>query len=310
MNLESIEELIERELERWKVPALEVVAVKAGEVVLAKAYGKRNLERDLPATPKTLFHHGSTGKAFTAFLIGTLVDEGLIEWDRPVREYLPEFRLSDPTLSDRVTVKDLLSHRTGLPRHEWVWIPNPSWSREEIVKRLKHLELNRDLRQQWQYSNLAYITAGHLAGVVTGSTWEEQMRSRVFEPLGMNRTVTSIEAFKADEDHAWPYFERDDEVKETIFRNLDTAAPAGQILSCAEETARWLLCQTGGGEVDGKRIISEASFKETHTLQMSTGSMLDSPELPHIKFYGYCLGWVRGLYRGQEWLWHNGGIDG
>jgi CubicO group peptidase (beta-lactamase class C family) len=310
LDTTALRELAKAELEGWQVPALEIVIVAEGEVVLADAFGSRDLERGLPAGPATLFQHGSTGKAFTAFLLGTLVDDGLVEWDVPVREYMPEFRLHDAASSDRVTVRDLLSHRSGLPRHEWAWLTNPSLPRAELVRRMRFLEPNAGLRQRWQYSNLGYTAAGHLAGVVTGSSWEEELKRRVFEPLGMSCTVTSASQAEAAGDHARPYERRGESVCSTTYRRLDNVAPAGQVISNAADTARWLLCQTEGGEVEGKRIISQDSLGQTHTVQMSTGSMLDSDELPHIRFHGYGLGWLVGSYRGRDWVWHNGGIDG
>lgn len=311
LDLKDLEETVLKELDRWKVPGLELAIVKDGEVVVAGGYGRRDLARNLPVTPHTLFNHGSTGKAFTAFLIGTLVDDGLLDWDGLVVDYLPDFRLSDPYITSKVTVRDLLTHRTGLPSHEFAWVANPSLPRAELVRRIRYLELNRDLRQQWQYSNLSYTTAGHVAGTVTNSTWEDQMRERVFEPLGMKRTVTTVEEQRESKDAAVAYAERDEDVVAIDYRNMNNAAPAGQVISCATDISRWLLCHADGGVVEGNRIISEATLKELHTLQMSTGALLrDIPPFTHLGFYGYGLGWLVGIYRGQEWIWHNGGVDG
>src|SRR5438270_2204022 len=139
VNIDELRAHATAELERWQVPALELAIVRNDETLLAESFGLRDVEQHQPATPVTLFHHGSTGKAFTGVLAGTLVDAGFLEWDRPVRDYLPDLRLGRGVLGERVTTADLLSHRSGMARHEWAWLPNPSLSRTELVHRLRYL---------------------------------------------------------------------------------------------------------------------------------------------------------------------------
>ncbi len=312
VDLDELREHATAELERWQVPALELTVVQNGETLLAEAFGLRNVEQNLPATPTSLFHHGSTGKAFTGVLAGTLVDAGLLEWDRPVREYLPDFRFHDAAISDRVTLRDLLSHRSGLARHEFAWLANPSLSRAELVRRLRYLESPLDLRTTFSYSNLAYVTAGHLIGTVTNSTWETQMRERVLDPLRMEHTVTSVDEAQARE-HAQPYGPLvteglEDGTRRPIpWRRSDQIAPAGQMISCAVDMAQWLRLQLGDGELDGTRIISAEALDRTKRIS----TPLDAPgQDPDIHFYGYGFGWMIGTYRGRRLVWHNGGIDG
>jgi CubicO group peptidase (beta-lactamase class C family) len=312
-HIDSIRALADDERERWAVPALELVAVAGGKVLLADAFGLRDVAAGLTATPRTLFHHGSTGKAFTGVLAGTLVDAGLLDWDRPVREYLPDFRTHESLLGDRLTTADLLSHRSGMLRHEFTWVANPSWSRGELVRRLRYLPSNAGLRTTFGYSNLAYVTVGHLIGTLTGSTWEAQMRERVLGPLGMDRTVTAVAEARAAE-HAQPYVMSPengtaDGSRWTAipWRESDPIAPAGGIISCATDIARWLLMHLQNGEVDGRRIISAESLTRTRRLH----TPIDGPgQDADIWFYGYAFGWLVGTYRGRKLLWHNGGIDG
>jgi CubicO group peptidase (beta-lactamase class C family) len=332
-DVEALRAHARAELGRWRVPGLELAVVANGAVTLAEGFGLRNVAKNLPATPETRFHHGSTGKAFTGALTGTLVDAGLLEWDRPVREYLPEFRLPDGALGDRITVADLLSHRSGLARHEWAWLANPSLTRAELVHRLRYLDSGYDLRTSFVYCNLAYLTVGHLIASVTGSTWEEQMRRRVLEPLGMTHTVTSVDEAQALDDHAQPYAagkpvsssgapgstKRADgnaspPPREIPWRRSDQIAPAGQMISCAVDIARWLLLQLGNGEIDRQpavsrpcRVISAGALAETRRIH--TPVDLPGPD-PDMRFYGYGFGWVLGTYRGRRLVWHNGGIDG
>jgi len=312
-DVDTFREQARLDLEQWRVPGLELAIVKDGEVLLADGFGCRNVAENLPATPITRFHHGSTGKAFTGALAGTLVDEGLLEWDRPVREYLPEFRLHDAALSDRITIADLLSHRSGLARHEFVWLANPSLSRADLVRRLRYLPSKHDLRTTFQYSNLAYVTVGYVIESITGSTWEEQMRRRVLEPLGMTRTVTSVDEAQAVE-HAEAYVQvksrssgAGDRWKQISWRRSDQIAPAGQMVSCAADITRWLHLQLGDGEIDGHRVISAEALAETK--RTHTPFEVPGPD-PDIRFHGYAFGWILGTYRGRRLVWHNGGIDG
>ena len=307
LDLRWLEDHVSQELEAWSAPGLEVVVVKDGETLFAGGFGRRRLDPDQPVTENTIFAHGSTGKAFTGFLVGTLVDEGVLDWDKPVREYVPSLRLSDSTVADRVTLRDLLSHRSGLPRHDLAWIANPSWTRSELVSRLRHLPLSKDLRETWQYSNLGFVLAGHAVETVTGSTFGEQLRRRIFDPIGFERTYVDTAEVLALADVAEPYRVEEGKVIPIPRRPLDNAAPAGGIMSCARDTARWLRLHLAGGEIDGKRLLSEASFRETHALQMPVALATGDEE---YGISGYAFGWGVGTYRGRKLRWHNGGIDG
>ena len=151
-----------RKLASWEVPGCAIAAVQDERIVLAAGWGQRDLDTELPVTSDTLFAIGSTTEAFTAATVGALVEDGLLEWERPLRDYLPELWLHDPVVTDRLTVVDLLSHRSGLPRHEMVWLGHPDRSRAELVRRLRFLPLSKDLRQAFQYCNLGYLVAGHI----------------------------------------------------------------------------------------------------------------------------------------------------
>src|SRR5579875_3192908 len=163
----EVAELVERERQRFEVPGVAIAVVHDGTVEIARGFGQRDLAADLPVTDQTLFAIASCTKAFTSTLIAMLVRDGLVEWDKPVREYLPYFRLHDPVASDLVTIRDLLSHRTGLPRHDIAWYGNPRLDRRELVaNRLRHLPLSKGIREAYQYNNLMYLTAGLLADEV------------------------------------------------------------------------------------------------------------------------------------------------
>jgi len=300
---------IDAERERFKVRGTAVVVVQDGEVVLSTGFGERDAAKGLPVTDTTLFAIGSSTKAFTCTVLATLVDEGLLSWDRPVRHYLPKFDLVDPVATANLTLRDMLSHRSGLPRHDLVWYGDTALARKDVVERLAVLKPNKGLRELWQYNNLMYITAGYLTELTLGCTWEEAVRQRILDPLGMTNTNFSVVDSQRSADHSLPYIERPTgEVALMPFRGLDLAGPAGSINSCVADMSRWLLLNCGGGEVDGQRLVSAAALREIHSVSMA---MPDAGRLfDEVSPVGYGMGWMVDNYRGQRVLHHGGNIDG
>jgi CubicO group peptidase (beta-lactamase class C family) len=305
--MESIELFVLEQLAAWEVPGCAIAAVRDGRVVLASGWGQRDLDTKLPVTPDTLFAIGSTTKAFTAATVGALVDDGLLEWERPLRDYVPELRLSDPVVTDRLTVVDLLSHRSGLPRHEMVWLGHPDRSRAELVRRLRFLPLSKDLRQAFQYSNLGYMMAGYVAEVLSGTSWEDYLRGRLLTPLGMIRSNLSVEEMSADPDHATAYERRQGVTGPVPQRPVNAMAPAGAVNSCATDLARWLLAQLGDGQVDGKAVMSPGTVARQHEAHIA---LPEDRTFPASTRHAYGLGWLLGRYRDHRLLEHSGGIDG
>jgi CubicO group peptidase (beta-lactamase class C family) len=305
--VESFERFVVEQLAAWEVPGCSVAAVRDGRVELVGGWGLRDREAGLPVTKDTLFAIGSLTKAFTATTVGALVDEGLLEWDRPLRDYVPDVRLHDPFISDRLTIADLLSHRSGLPRHDLTWIGQPGRSRAEIVRSLRFLPLSRDLRQEFQYCNLGYLAAGHVVEALSGVPWEDFVRGRLLAPLGMGRTNLSVDEMLADGDHAAAYTRRDGLIVGVPQRPLPAMAPAGAINSSAADMTRWLLAQLSGGQLDGTAVMSPATAKRQLTPYMLT---LDGGGSPGLTQYAYGLGWSIGRYREHALAQHSGGIDG
>jgi CubicO group peptidase (beta-lactamase class C family) len=305
--VESVERFVTEQLAAWEVPGCAVAAVRNGQLELAGGWGLRDREAGLPVTKDTLFAIGSVTKAFTATTVGALVDEGLLDWDRPLRDYVPGVRLHDPIVSDRLTIVDLLSHRSGLPRHDLTWVGQPGRSRAEIVRALRFLPLSRDLRQEFQYCNLGYLVAGQVVEELSGVSWEDFARGRLLGPLGMSRSNLSVAEMLADDDHAAAYRRRDGVIVPVPQRPLPAMAPAGAINSSAADMARWLLAQLGGGQLDGATLMSAATAKRQLTPHMVSPS---SGDIPGLTMYAYGLGWVIGRYRDHRFAWHDGGIDG
>jgi CubicO group peptidase (beta-lactamase class C family) len=306
-GVESIGRFVAGQLAAWEVPGCAIAAVRGGDVVLATGQGLRDLGAELPVTADTLFAIGSTTKAFTAATVGALVDDGVLEWERPLRDYLPEFRLHDPVATDRLSVIDLLSHRSGLPRHDLAWLGHPGRSRADLVRRLRFLPLSKDVRQEFQYCNLGYLVAGHLVEVLCGAPWEDYLRTRLLAPLGMGHSNLSVDDMRADPDHSTGYERRQGVVVPVPPRPVTAMAPAGAINSCAADMARWLLAQLGGGQVDGQAVISPGTVARQHTPHMLVP---EDRTFPASTRYAYGLGWMIGRYRDHRLAEHGGGIDG
>jgi CubicO group peptidase (beta-lactamase class C family) len=306
-SLAGFDEVVERGLKELNAPGVAMAVVKDDEVIYAKGFGYRDVEKQIPMTPDTLLAIGSASKAFTTFAMGVLVDEGKLEWEKPVRNYIPWFRLYDSFASERLTPRDLVTHRSGLPRHDLTWYNNFEASREEFVKRLAHLKPTADLRETFQYNNLMFLTAGYLVEVLTDKKWEDAIRSHVFEPLGMKRTNFSVEDSQKDEDFALPYREREGKIEQIPFRNISNIGPAGSINSSVNEMSNWLLVHLNGGKFEGKQIIGAQTLQDMHLAHMPTG---ETPAIPEVTPSDYGLGWFVDTYRGHSRVCHGGNIDG
>jgi CubicO group peptidase (beta-lactamase class C family) len=313
---QGFDAFVEAEMKQWRVPGLSVAVIKDGKIILLKGYGFRDVEKKLPVTPRTIMPIGSNTKAFTASVLGTLVDEKKLEWDEPVRNYLTDFRLSDEVAERLTTARDLMSHRTGLPRHDSLYYGR-SYTRQELYSRLRYLEFNRTFRQRWQYNNLMVTTAGILAERITNRTWEDLVRERLFVPLGMTRSNFTIADITRSDDYSLPYGDVAGVSTAIPFRDIESVGPAGSINSSAEELIRFVQMQIDKGTYDGKQILSKGTATEIQYPQvnMNRGGPLTriSDEDEGSDGLGpsaYGLGLSVTSYRGRKLLYHGGGIDG
>src|SRR5512135_766034 len=214
--IQQLRDFINASLALWQAPGVAVGVIRGEDVLLCEGFGLRDREGQQPVTPNTLFAIGSSTKGFTTFDLGLLVDEGRLNWDKPIRDFLPTFQLHDPVASERLTPRDMVSHRVGLPRHDLMWYNSPL-SRQEIFGRLRYLEPNKDIRQAFQYNNLMFLSAGVLIEHLSGRSWEDFTRQRIFEPLGMNRSNFSVTASQQSDDFALPYREKKDQIERIPF---------------------------------------------------------------------------------------------
>ena len=312
-SIEGLDAFVEGVLAEWKVPGMAVAVVKGGEVIHIRGYGFRDLEARKPVTPKTLFAIGSISKSFAATGLGILVDQGKLTWDAPVRDFLPEFRLKDRFASETSTLRDLLSHRTGLPRHDRLWYAS-GLGRRDLLERLRHLEPNKELRAGWQYNNLMYMAAGMVDERVSGKTWEDLTRDRILRPLGMTASNFSVAESRKSDDFAMPYAKVRDEVKLVPFYNIDAMAPAGAINSNVEEMIRYVRMHIDGGKHGDTQILTRGSADRLRAPEavIPDGALgpLHSPTFPELGHLSYGMGFFVTTYRGRELAWHSGSIDG
>ena len=299
--LKDIDPIIDQALEDYDIPGVAIGVVRDGEVIFAKGYGVRDIEKKQPVTTETLFAIGSCTKAFTTLALQMLVEEEKIKWDDPVIEHLPEFRLSDENITQKITIRDLVTHCSGLSRHDDVWY-NANLSRKEIVHQMASLEFSHDYHEEFEYSNLMYAVAGELIEKVTGHTWEQVVQKNIFEPLEMHSSNCSVEDSKLQIDHAIPTAKEGKKIKEIPFRNICRIGPAGSINSNIVDMTKWLQFQLS----DGKGLIQKSSLEGMHTTQFAKGEYFQTKN----DYCGYGLGWFIGEYHDHQLVEHDGAIDG
>jgi CubicO group peptidase (beta-lactamase class C family) len=294
--------LVRRLMARDQIPGVAVGLVDRGHLVFARGFGYRDVHHHLPVTPDTLFPLGSCSKGFTATAIALLADEGRIALDAPVRTYLPDFSLQDPVASATLTTRDLLTHRSGLPRHDLFWYQAP-FSRDELYRRLRFLEPVGPPRGQWRYNSLMFVVAGRIVEKVSGQSWESFVQARILAPLNMRRTVLSPEAMEADPDHASPYVVRQGRLQGMpMLKGMSAIAPAGAVQSSVRDLARWLTFHA----TRSPGLVGEAQWRELHRPQAEMPEW-DQPEVQHPH---YALGWIHESYRGHPLVIHDGSVDG
>lgn len=302
---------IERARAALDVPGLAVAIVKDGELVLAQGFGVRDVATKQPVTERSLFAIGSSTKAMTAYALSTLLAEqnreGAPSWDSPARELVPEFRLADAVAATHVTLRDLGSHRSGLPRHDLVWYLTPL-SRPELLARLPHLPLSKPMRTQFQYCNHGYMVLGEAVARLAGAPWEDVIGARVFKPLGMQLSRAHSGAFTKADEVASGHHETNGALAVVPRRELRGMNPAGSVESCALDLARWVQFQLGDGKLDGKQVCEASLLRAQRKPLIPLGSASESNK--EVLPIGYGLGWFVESYRGRLHVHHGGGIDG
>jgi CubicO group peptidase (beta-lactamase class C family) len=308
--LQGLDDYITKSMADWKIPGLALAIVRNDSVILVKGYGVRTLGKPDRVNERTIFAIGSSSKAFTALGVAMLVDQGKVKWDDPATKYLPGFQLFDPYVTREITVRDLLSHRSGLARGDLLWYAQ-DLPRDSILYHVRYLKPSWSLRSRFGYQNIMYLAAGQLTSRITGKSWDQVIRERIFQPLGMTSSNTSTKDLARLPDIASPHEEIEDTVRIIPYHNIDNIGPAGSINSNALDMAQWVRFQLSRGKVAGKPLLSAGAFDEMHTPQ--TIMPLEGPwklMMQDAHFGSYGMGWILHDYHGRKIVQHGGNIDG
>ena len=299
-----------RVLKDWKAAGFAVAVVEKNKIVYSKGAGFRDSEKKIPVTPNTLFAIGSCTKAFTASLIGLLEKDNKLEYDKPVRDYLPELKFYTDAMNDQVTVRDMMCHRTGLPRHDFSWYLFPT-TRDSLIYRIRYMEPTAAVREKWQYNNFMFLAQGVLAEKLFGQKWEQLVKEKFFEPLGMKSSNFSVLDMEKNGDASLGYMVfKDSVVMKMDYYNIDAMGPAGSINSSVNDMANWVITWINGGKFNGKEILPGQYVTDAMSSQMTTGGALPDKETPDIHLSNYGFGWSISSYRGHYRVQHGGNIDG
>lgn len=302
----SIDSVVQAYMAEWKVPGVGLGIIRKGQVFYQKGYGFRDVASQKSVTPQTLMAIGSNTKSFTVVLMGLLVDQGKLGWDTPVKSYLPGFQMYDPYATEKLTPRDLVNHRSGLPRHDLLWYGR-KFDRAELVDRLRYLEPTHSFREVWQYQNLMFATAGYLTEKIAGRSWDDQIRDLVFKPLGMSRSLPQATGHDADPDHATPYELKNGRPEPVPVRFLEAAGPAGSIHSTVEDMLKYVSFRMSHGSGAAPLKLSAKTETEMQSPQMVVPG---AGYWPGFDLVSYGLGLAVGSYRGHRALLHGGSIDG
>jgi len=312
-KLQGFDAYVEQTLKDWNTPGVGVGIVVNDKLVFAKGYGYRDYEKKLPFTTKTMQPIASNSKLFTAIAAGMLVEEGKLTWDKPVRESVPEIQFYNDELNSNVTLRDMLSHRTGVTRHDLIWFKSP-FTRKELFERLKYLEPQQPMRTTFLYNNLMFAAVGQIIEIKSGKKWEDFVRDRIFSPLDMSTSCYTIADMLKQPDYGVPFREKRDSFelyKIPYYEDTEGVAPAGAIISNIDELSHWLIALMNEGKYNGKQVLPASVLKATLqpalALPNAGGEALGYWELINS---AYGMGRWTASYRGKLLTYHGGDLPG
>jgi CubicO group peptidase (beta-lactamase class C family) len=311
VNGEELDAYYSKMIKDWDIPGVSIGIVKDNKLVFVGNYGVMKVGKNEKPTKETLYAIASNSKAFTSAIIGMLVQEGKLDWDDKVRKYLPYFAMYDSWVSEHTNIRDILSHRVGLGTFSGdnIWYKSTE-SAEEIIKRIQYVPQAYEFRSGYGYSNLMYITAGELIKVVTGKSWGENVKERILDPLGMNRTVSSLSEMEKKGNYASPHARIDDANYEIPWVDWENVASTGGLISSVEDISKWMIFNLNNGIHEGDTLLS----KETRNMVWTphTNHVVDHTSKNYFErhFNAYGLGWGISDYHGKMRVGHTGGYDG
>lgn len=309
-RFEGLEKAFNKILSEWKAPGFAVAVVEKNKIIYANGFGYQNIEKKIPVTTNTQFAIGSCSKAFTAALLGMLRNEDKVDFDKPVRNYLTGLLFNTDELNNHVTLRDMMSHRTGLPRHDFSWYLFPTHSTDSLIDRIKYLEPSKGLREKWQYNNFMYLAQGVLTEKLTEKSWDDNIRERIFLPLGMTQSNSSLKEWINFPNAAIGYDIKKDTIHKMEYYDIAAMSPAGSINSTVNDMSKWLITWINNGKYNGKEIIPATYINEAISSQMVIAGGLPDAQNQDIFMANYGLGWMVSAYRGHYRVEHGGNIDG
>jgi len=310
-RLIGLEKELNEILEVTKTPGFTVAIVEGKKIIYAKGFGYRDFENKISADANTLYAIGSSSKAFTSSILGQLRQEDKISFEESPIKYIPDLKFYNDEMNNNIIIKDLMSHRTGLPRHDYSWYLFPTNNKDSLLLRVEHQEPFIGVREQWYYNNFMFLAQGVIAERITDESWEENIKNRFFEPLDMTRSNVSIEELEKSSNAAIGYeLKKDSIISRMDYYHIAGMSPAGSINSSVNEMSNWLITWINKGKFKGKQILPEAYINEAISSQMVIGAGLPDKEFPdmHLSNYGYA--WFLSSYRGHYRVQHGGNIDG
>ena len=301
-------EYVEGELKIHNIPGMAIGVIKDGKTLLAEGYGVADVEKQTKLDSQSLFGIASCTKSFTAALIAKLVDEGKIDYDTPIIEYLPDFRMYDEYTTKACTIRDMMNHRTGVPGHDSLY--TDEIDRAELFKRLRYVEPNVPMRTETQYNNVIYTMVGYIAERISGMKWDDMIKEWLFEPLGMTNSNTTIPELRASSNIAEPHWRQaDGTIKKIENWCVSPGEPCAAINSCVDDMLKWIQFHLNMGEWNGKQLISKECMEEMHKWQVPFPMWsVKIDEIPPLQ--GYSMGWIQDYYRGHDLVYHVGDIEG
>jgi CubicO group peptidase (beta-lactamase class C family) len=310
-RLTGLDVELEKLLSAWYAPGFAIAIVEKDKVIYSKGFGFRDYEKKLPVTPNTLFAIGSSSKAFTSGLLGILREEKKLSFEESPIKYIPELRFHNAGMNDLITIKDIMTHRTGLPRHDYSWYLFPTHSRDSLMQRIVHQQPFAHVREKWYYNNFMFLTQGVITERITGKSWEENISTHFFQPLNMKTSNAMINGLRNGADAASGYRVRNKtQITKMDYYDIAAMAPAGSINSSVTEMSNWLITWINGGKFHGKQILPAAYVKEAMGSQMIINSDPPDAEFPDIHMGNYGYGWFTSSYKGHYRVDHGGNIDG
>ena len=310
-QIKALDSYIENAIKVWQPPGLAVAVIKDGKVIFSKGYGINSVEQKKAVDTHTLFAVGSTTKAFISASLAMLVDEGKVEWDDHVIDYLPNFQLYDPYVTRELTIRDLLTHRSGVGNTDYLW-SLMNISGDSALYKMREVEPSYSLRSSFVYQNLFYLAAGMVVEQVSGKQWGEFLRDRIFNPLEMNESYPVFSQVKSADNRAEGHMYDEEKIIEIEQLVADNIGPAGSMWSSIDDMAKWMRFLLNEGIIDGDTLISAKNFKELFKPQqmVPSGAFYPTQQLtkPHWTTYG--LGWFQHDYRGRMVQFHTGSLPG